>query len=266
MSESIWIASFLLSASVTALGMALLQHRSSLRQVWQYAAKKVWLRLPRGLASAIERPFLLAGRRPAQIESWWLKNLTLLTLLVLSLLLSRLWFVHIFVATTLVWCFSPLLLAGRQARKRQQHAVYALPVVMDALALLLATGSPLMTALQKSVVRRTDPLCEELRVVLNQIRTGESFNTALTHLSDRLPRAEIRAFTSLLLQASVQGNSLVSLLEQQAEVRREITAAAIEQQAQETPVRMLGPLALFIFPATILPFIGVIAAKLMWQV
>lgn len=157
----------------------------------------------------------------------------------------------------------PYVRAGRKARKRQQEAVYALPLLLDTVALLLTTGVPLVAALQRSVSQEQQGVLHvELRLLLQNIRMGISLTRALEDFCYRLPTAEIRLFANLLAQASQQGNSLAPLLEQQAHIQREAIAAQIEEYAQEAPVRLLFPLALFIFPATILPFVAVIMAKL----
>jgi len=260
------VALVVVYTSLSAFVVLLYRRRARLMRGWQLSAEWLWLRLPKGLQHALAQPFLLAGLQMNSIHGWLLRIMCVLLLLTFSLLLGAPVVVQGALLLLLFACLRPLLVAGKQAKIRQQQAVYGLPIIMDALALLLATGVPLMTALQKGLGQRQNPLYSELRNVLYQVRTGVSFQDALTNLCERLPRAEIRSFANLLLQASQQGNSLVALLEQQAAVRRELTAAAVEKQAQETPVRMLGPLALFIFPATIIPFIGVIAAKVMYQV
>ncbi|MCC5854861.1 MAG: type II secretion system F family protein [Idiomarina sp.] len=168
---------------------------------------------------------------------------------------------------TLWCCWLPILNAGRRSKLRQRQAVCALPATMELLAMLLGAGYPLVAALKKSFSHYRDhPLQDELKRVVNLVRTGTSFADAMNAFNDRLPTPEIRVFSNLLLQSSQQGSGLSTLLEKQAQVRREVMAAEIEQRAQESPVRLLFPLALFIFPATLVPFIGVIAAKIMWQV
>lgn len=170
----------------------------------------------------------------------------------------------IFYGLALVWLWSlaPLLQAKRLSAQRQQHAVWALPGVMDGLAMLLATGTPLVVALQKLLEKSpTNTLHEELKKVIQQVRTGMTFTQALEQLCVRIPCAEIRLFATMLQQSSMQGNSLVPLLEQQAELRRQVIAAEIEEYAQEAPVRLLAPLALCILPATVIPFVVLIIVK-----
>lgn len=156
----------------------------------------------------------------------------------------------------------------RSSKVYQRQARYSLPGFMETLAMLLSAGYPLMSALQKIVSNQgasTNPLMYEVREMLRRTRTGENFADALQKLRVALPGAEIAMFVSLLLQANHHGGRLADLLNHQAEVRRQQIAEEIETRAQEAPVRLLLPLIVFIFPATMLPFIGVILGKLMWQ-
>ncbi|RUO43917.1 hypothetical protein CWE15_01660 [Aliidiomarina taiwanensis] len=218
--------------------------------------------VPQPVANTLRQPLILAGYSSKQVESWF-GRVVVTTLLGGGIIVAFSSFpLQLGGAALLIYVWLPYLNAGRHAKRRQQEAVYALPVVMDGLAMLLVTGVPLVSALQRSMSQhKSHALQEELQVVLQDIRMGTSLAQALEGLCQRLPRPEIRLFANLLLQSSQQGNSLAPLLEQQAKVRREVTTADLEQYAQEAPVRLLGPLALCIFPATILPFIGVIVMK-----
>lgn len=156
----------------------------------------------------------------------------------------------------------------RSSRAYQEQVRYALPAFMETLAMLLSAGYPLLSALQRIVSTPNTPnnaLLLEIREVLRRTRTGESLNSALQKFKVALPGAEIAMFVGLLIQVNSHGGRLAELLNHQAEVRRQQIAEEIEARAQEAPVRLLLPLVVFIFPATMLPFIGVIIGKLMWQ-
>ncbi|RUO38682.1 hypothetical protein CWE13_03285 [Aliidiomarina shirensis] len=157
------------------------------------------------------------------------------------------------------------LLRSKQAYRQQ--ARYALPAFMETLAMLLSAGYPLQSALQRIVSTANgvgNPLMLEMRELLRRTRTGETLSESLKKLKLALPGPEMAMFVSLLVQANQHGGRLADLLNYQAEVRRQQVAEEIETRAQEAPVRLLLPLVVFVFPATMLPFIGVIIGKLMW--
>ncbi|MCH8492199.1 MAG: type II secretion system F family protein [Idiomarina sp.] len=153
-------------------------------------------------------------------------------------------------------------------KKSAQQARYALPAFMDTLAMLLTAGFPLTSALQKLLqqvpAESFNALHVEMRMVLQRARHGESFAESMLQLRKRLPGPEMAMFVSLLVQSNRYGGRLAELLNSQAELGRLKIAEEFESKAQEAPVRLLLPLILFIFPATLLPFIGVIIGKVMW--
>lgn len=229
---------------------------------WPKLCSYLFHKVPQPLARKLKQTLMLAGYSEQQFESWFGRTSIVTCIGLFSVLLLPHPILQVGCILLLLHIWLPYLNAGRRAKKRQQEAVYALPVVMDGLAMLLATGVPLVSALQRNMSKhRSHSLQEELQVVLQDIRMGTGLAKALEGLCRRLPRAEIRLFANLLLQSSQQGNSLAPLLEEQARIRREVTTAELEQYAQEAPVRLLGPLALCIFPATIIPFVGVIVMK-----
>lgn len=212
----------------------------------------------------------------------WLGAWFLLMLVVSCLSLAcGIWTYHYVVRQSRYW--QRLQHYGQQLRRRQlrqqnaQQARFALPACMDTLAMLLAAGYPISSALQQVVqqanevavasrnaVAKVNPLYQQLALVLARVRRGESLGQALAELKQSLPGAEVAMFVSLLIQANQYGGRLSELLTAQAELRRQQIAEEIETKAQEAPVRLLFPLIMFIFPATLLPFIGVIIGKVMW--
>ena len=154
-------------------------------------------------------------------------------------------------------------------KQSAQQARYALPAFMDTLAMLLTAGFPLTLALQKLLQQAPEKSCNalhlEIRTVLQRVRRGESFTESILRLRKRLPGPEMAMFVSLLVQSNSYGGRLAELLSAQAEVGRLQIAEEFESKAQEAPVRLLLPLILFIFPATLLPFTGVIIGKVMWS-
>ncbi|MCL4410766.1 MAG: type II secretion system F family protein [Gammaproteobacteria bacterium] len=158
-------------------------------------------------------------------------------------------------------------LDARQLRIQRLHRVRCqLPAMMELLAMLLTAGLPLMAAMQQLLSQgRQNALQQELRLVVAAVRTGEPWVNAMQNFRQRNPVAEVSMFVTMLIQSSQHGGALSGLLGEQAASFRQTLAEEVEQQAQELPVRLLLPLIVFVFPATMLPFIGIIAAKVMWQ-
>ncbi|CUS48810.1 MAG: Tad secretion system assembly platform protein TadC [Idiomarinaceae bacterium HL-53] len=234
-----------------------------LKNWFGFVAAHVFRILPDGWRKRIEKPLRLAGYQQAQIERWTL--LVFLTVIGTLILLFAVPHTISWVASgvLILWALKPRLNASKVARFRQRQASHALPTLMDSLAMLLKAGFPLMSSLKLYLDDGAmNVLHRELRSVMHKIQTGTHFDEAIQGLYRALPSKEIKLFVNLLLQSSKQGSGLAVLLQEQASIRREALAAEIEQYAQEAPVKMLAPLALMIFPATVIPFIGLIWIKL----
>ncbi|MCH8502075.1 MAG: type II secretion system F family protein [Aliidiomarina sp.] len=170
-----------------------------------------------------------------------------------------------FVAIVVVMRMLTWLQAAQFRRRRIELVRCQLPATMELLAMLLSAGLPLVSALQQLLRRNTSSaMDQELNLVLAAIRTGDSMVTAIQRLRTRNPSAEMSMFATMIIQSSQQGGALAPLLTEQASAFRQALAEDIEQRAQELPVRLLMPLIIFVFPATMLPFIGVIVAKVLW--
>ena len=94
------------------------------------------------------------------------------------------------------------------------------------------------------------PLRNEFAVVLRDLRSGLSRADALRRMAERLDIQEITSFVSSIIQAEKMGASLASVLRVQSEQRRNERFQRAEKMAMEAPVKLVGPLVIFIFPVT----------------
>jgi tight adherence protein C len=69
-------------------------------------------------------------------------------------------------------------------------------------------------------------------------------------MAERLDTAPISSLVSALVQGDITGSSLGPILRAQSEQRRSERFQRAEKLAMEAPVKMLGPLIMFIFPCT----------------
>lgn len=150
-------------------------------------------------------------------------------------------------------------------RHYQARLLAALPAQLDVLAMLLNAGQPLLASLDQASRSATPTaLQQEFRWLVGQVRSGEPMQRAIQSLAERNPSREVRLFCHALQHARESGAGLAEILQQQAEQRRQELFLAAERQAMEAPVKMMFPLLMFIFPATILVLGVVLAAKIMW--
>ena len=157
----------------------------------------------------------------------------------------------------LLFYLYPMLWLKSVLSARHRAIQRALPFVLDLLTLAVEAGLDFMTALQRNCERRAlDPLNEELIQVIREIQLGTPRRNALRNLSARVGLGDLRAVCFALIQADELGVSIGSILRIQSDQMRQRRFERAERLANEAPVKMLGPLMLFIFPAVFIILLG----------
>jgi tight adherence protein C len=137
------------------------------------------------------------------------------------------------------------------ALARRNRVLNVLHFFIDLLKVAIEAGSNMQGALQYAVAYGpAGPLRNEFSKVLSDIRSGRSRAQALNDFTLRTNIAAIAHLCAAITTAEKQGASLGAILQAQAEQRRQERFAAAETAAMKAPVKMLGPLVLFIFPGT----------------
>jgi tight adherence protein C len=166
--------------------------------------------------------------------------------------------------STALYILGPVLLSTSPAswlstalKTRHKSIQRSLPFVLDLLTLSVEAGMDFMTALQRNVERSViDPLTEELIRVVREIQLGKTRREALRAMSERINLQETRSVVNALVQADELGVSIGAILRIQADQIRQRRFERAEKLANEAPVKMLGPLLLFIFPAVFIVLLG----------
>ncbi len=141
-----------------------------------------------------------------------------------------------------------------QVEKLRRGILRGFPSFLDVLALVLESGQNFQSALQLAIQHlgstRETGLGQQLAVLAQDIRSGQTKSVALQRFADRLALAEITQFVASIRAADQQGVSVTALLRRQAEQLRTSRALEAERQAMKLPVKLLMPLAICIFPCT----------------
>jgi len=158
--------------------------------------------------------------------------------------------------------FYPGLWLKESAQKRGTEIVRALPFYLDIITLSVESGSNLTGGITQAVQKSADsPLRREFSRVLRDIRAGRSRAEAMRDLADRTGSLAIQNVVSSLIQAEKTGSSLGPLLRAQSEQLRTERFQIAEKLAMEAPVKLLGPLVMFIFPCTFIVLIFLVLSK-----
>lgn len=136
-------------------------------------------------------------------------------------------------------------------KKRDSAVIRTLPVYLDFITMCVEGGLNLQGALGQAMEKApAGPLKNEFSVVLRDLRAGLSRADALRRMAERLDIQEITSFVSSIIQAEKMGASLGTVLRVQSDQRRNERFQRAEKLAMEAPIKLVGPLIMFIFPVT----------------
>jgi tight adherence protein C len=159
--------------------------------------------------------------------------------------------------------FLPDLLLINTGIKRQQKIQRDLPDSMDMLTICVESGLGFDAAMSRVARNSEGPVAAEFSRALREIQIGKSRSQALRSLADRTTVAELRAFTSALIQAGELGIPIADVLREQAGEMRLRRRQRAEEKAQQVPVKILFPLIGCLFPALFIIVIGPGAISIM---
>jgi tight adherence protein C len=138
-------------------------------------------------------------------------------------------------------------------RKRKLHLGFriAFPDTLDLLVVCIDAGLSLEAALDRisgEISRQNRHLGANLQIMGAEMRAGRSTIDALASLADRLGLDEARSLAAMLRQSIELGTDVGDALRAFSDEMRDRRLLRAEERANQLPVKMVGPLGLFIFP------------------
>lgn len=159
--------------------------------------------------------------------------------------------------------FYPELWLKELTQKRTDSITRQLPFYLDIVTLSVEAGSNLTGGITQAVQKSGDsPLRNELSRVLRDIRAGKSRADALRDMVERTGSVAVQNLVSGVIQAERTGASLGPLLRAQSQQLRNERFQRAEKLAMEAPVKLLGPLVMFIFPCTFIVLAFLVTSKM----
>ncbi len=177
----------------------------------------------------------------------------IVALLTEQLLVNSTWYLKFALAAIIMF----LAVVGPDAyiarRKRKLHVGYriAFPDMLDLLVVCIDAGLSLEGALDRisgEITRQNRHLGANLQILGAERRAGRSTIDALASLADRLGLDEARSLTAMLRQSIELGTDVGDALRVFSDDMRDRRLMRAEERANQLPVKMVGPLGLFIFP------------------
>uniref|UniRef100_A0A486XKV1 Type II/IV secretion system protein TadC, associated with Flp pilus assembly n=1 Tax=Rheinheimera sp. BAL341 TaxID=1708203 RepID=A0A486XKV1_9GAMM len=160
--------------------------------------------------------------------------------------------------------FFPEINLTDRRKKIEKEIIRMLPVYLDFITMAVEAGMNLNGALMQAVDKGpAGALNIEFSKVLRDIKAGVGKLEALRNMSDRVQVREVANLVSALAHAEKSGASVGNTLRIQADQRRVERFQRAEKLAMQAPVKLVGPLVLFIFPTTFIILFFPIVTQLM---
>ncbi len=147
----------------------------------------------------------------------------------------------------------------RRIERRRDQISDALPNALDLMVVCSEAGLGLDATIHR-LAQETQftkqALSEEFEIVGQETRAGRPRSEALLAMKDRIGLAEVSSLVLTLVQAEKMGTGIARSLRVYADSLRTQRRQRAEERAAKIPVKMVFPLVLLIFPATLLVLLG----------
>lgn len=196
-------------------------------------------------------------------EFFVLKELTAIFFFLIGLLIFGSWTI-IFSLIVAVLSFNlPDFILDRVIAKRKAEILRELPYVIDLLALAVEAGLDFHKAIQK-IVEKSEPnvVIQELYTFLQEIKLGKTIDEGLKYMSERIDVMAFFSFAEAIIRAQKFGGDIAKILVVQSEQMRMVRFQMAEELAAKASIKLLIPLVVFVFPASLCVMIGPAIIKL----
>lgn len=129
------------------------------------------------------------------------------------------------------------------------------PDFLDLIIVCVDAGMSIEAALDRvarEFLRSKPSFGLNLAVISLEVRAGRSLHEALNNLAMRISLEEVRTLAVLFRQSQELGSSVIKTLRVYSAEMRQIRLLQAEEKANALPIKMLFPLAAFLFPVNLL--------------
>jgi tight adherence protein C len=191
------------------------------------------------------------------------------TVLVVALLASALLIVPSGIPIVLKWAlvaaiglmffFVPNIVVAMRRKTHTGEVRRHLPDVIDLLEVCVSSGMSLDMAwlLVSDEIRDIAPrLADEMALTNLEVNLGAPRVAAMRHMAERTSATEVASLAAMLVQSQQFGTSVADALRTFAATLREQRSMLAQENAEKTAVKLLLPMALFLFPAVLVVIVG----------
>ena len=144
-------------------------------------------------------------------------------------------------------------------KSRKEQIFLGLPDVLDLMVVCVEAGLGLDAGMRRVAQELEDShkaVCEEINICNKQLNLGSPRRQVLHDLGVRTGVDDMRALAAVLIQADKFGSSIGEALRTQSDSMRTKRRQLAEERAQQTAVKLIFPLVLFIFPGIFAVLVG----------
>ena len=153
----------------------------------------------------------------------------------------------------------PRYFLGRVTKNRQRNLRWGLADALDLMVVSVEAGLGLNAAMMKVATEMKDvhpAVATEFELANLEIRVGRDRDEALRNLAERTGIDDLRSLVAMLIQTDKFGTSIAKGLRVFSDSLRTKRRQRAEQEAQKAAVKLLFPLACFLFPTLFIAILG----------
>jgi len=162
--------------------------------------------------------------------------------------------------------FLPRFILNKAISSRQRELRWGLADALDLMVVCVEAGLGLNAAMLKVSSELKDvhiDIATEFELANLEIRVGRERDEALRNLAERTGVDDLRSLVAMLIQTDKFGTSIAKALRVFSDSLRTKRRQRAEQEAQKAAVKLLLPLACFLFPTLFIAILGPAALNLM---
>lgn len=162
--------------------------------------------------------------------------------------------------------FLPRYVLNRMIKSRQLRVRWGLADALDLMVVSIEAGLGLNAAMLKvsSELKMVHPdISDEFELANLEIRVGRERDEALRNLAERTGVDDLRSLVAMLIQTDRFGTSIGRAIRAFSDSLRTKRRQRAEQAAQKAAVKLLFPLACFLFPTLFIVILGPALLQLM---
>lgn len=163
------------------------------------------------------------------------------------------------IAAFIVGFMLPRFFLNRTIKKRQRLIRWGLADALDLMVVSVEAGLGLNAAMVKVATELRDVhhhVATEFELANLEIRVGRERDEALRNLAERTGVDDMKSFIAMLIQTDKFGTSIAKGLRTFSDGLRTKRRQRAEQEAQKAAVKLLFPLACFLFPTLFIAILG----------